>query len=70
MVELSHDEAVTYLRRGALQLEGEGRGCQLVTYKSVPLGFVKRIGSRVNNLYPQEWRIMTSYSPDEMRTLV
>ena len=68
-VELAYEDAIAYLRRGALQLEGEGRGYCLVTYKSVPLGFVKRIGSRVNNLYPQEWRIMTTYAPDEVLTL-
>ena len=28
-----------------------------VTYKGAPLGFVKNIGNRANNLYPAEWRI-------------
>ncbi|MDR2473931.1 MAG: hypothetical protein LBD53_10325, partial [Tannerella sp.] len=28
-----------------------------VTYQGHPLGIVKNIGSRANNLYPIEWRI-------------
>ncbi|MEG1463868.1 MAG: hypothetical protein RSC11_03050, partial [Mucinivorans sp.] len=34
-------------------------GLNLVTYNSLPLGFVKRIGARVNNMYPIGWRIAT-----------
>ena len=34
----------------------------LLTYRHIPLGFVKNIGNRAcaNNLYPQEWRIRQS----------
>ena len=42
------------------------RGYVLLTYKDVPLGFVKNIGNRANNLYPQEWRIRSGYLPDEI----
>lgn len=60
--ELSHDEAIAYLRREALRIDAP-RGYVLVTYQSVPLGFVKSIGNRANNLYPQEWRIRTTHIP-------
>ncbi|MDR2628009.1 MAG: rRNA cytosine-C5-methyltransferase [Dysgonamonadaceae bacterium] len=33
----------------------------LLTYRNRPLGFVKNIGNRANNMYPQEWRIKSEY---------
>ena len=42
------------------------RGYVLLTYRQVPLGFVKNIGNRANNLYPQEWRIRSGYLPEEI----
>ena len=57
-VELSHEEALKYLHREALVLPEETpRGYVIVTYQNLPLGFVKNIGTRANNLYPQEWKI-------------
>lgn len=58
MVELSLDDALHYLRREAITLSADTpRGFVIVTYQGLPLGFVKNIGNRANNLYPQEWRI-------------
>ncbi len=58
MAELSLDEALSYLRHEAITLPDEApRGFVIVTYQSLPLGFVKNIGNRANNLYPQEWKI-------------
>jgi NOL1/NOP2/fmu family ribosome biogenesis protein len=45
------------------------RGYVLLTYKDAPLGFVKNIGNRANNLYPQEWRIRSGYLPEEVVTV-
>lgn len=56
-VELEHEQALAYLHREALSLLSSPIGYLLVTYKDVPLGFVKNIGNRANNLYPAEWRI-------------
>ena len=56
--ELEYDEAISYLRKEAITLaEDKPRGYVVVTYKGLPLGFVKNIGNRANNLYPSEWRI-------------
>ena len=56
--EITREQAVAYLSREAITLPTETpRGFVLVTYKDIPLGFVKNIGNRVNNLYPQEWKI-------------
>ncbi|MGN0257297.1 MAG: rRNA cytosine-C5-methyltransferase [Bacteroides sp.] len=57
-VEVEREQALSYLRREVLQLPlGTPRGFVLITYHGVPLGFVKHLGNRANNLYPQEWRI-------------
>ena len=69
--ELSYEQAIAYLRKEGLVLDvSVPRGYVLVTYKQIPLGFVKNIGNRANNLYPQEWRIRSGYLPEEIRTLV
>ena len=69
-VELSWDDAIRYLKKEALLLpESIEKGYVLVTYKGFPLGFVKHLGNRANNLYPQEWRIRTSYLPEKVLTL-
>lgn len=57
-VELSLDEALTYLRREALVLSADvPRGYVIATYQGYALGFLNNLGTRANNLYPQEWRI-------------
>ena len=51
-------EALDYLRREAVTLPADTpRGYVLVTYGGYPLGFVKNLGNRCNNLYPQYWKI-------------
>jgi NOL1/NOP2/fmu family ribosome biogenesis protein len=56
---LDYETALRYLRKEALQnLPPElPKGIVRVTYQHHPLGFIKNIGNRANNLYPQEWRI-------------
>lgn len=68
--EISYEQAIAYLRKEAITLSEESpRGMVLLTYKSAPLGFVKNIGNRANNLYPQEWRIRSGYLPEEILEL-
>ena len=64
--ELTWKEAIRYLRKEAITLpEGLPKGYLLLRYQGIPLGFVKHLGNRSNNLYPQEWRIRSGYLPDE-----
>lgn len=64
--ELTYAEAIQYLRKEALSLPSETpRGFVLVCYKHVPLGWVKNLGNRANNLYPQEWKIKSSHVPED-----
>lgn len=63
-VDLCYDDAISYLRKELITLsEAIPRGFVLATYQRVPLGFLKNIGNRANNLYPQEWKIKSSHIP-------
>ena len=56
--ELSKEDALKYLHHEAIVLDADvPKGFVVVTYQGHPLGFVKNIGNRANNLYPQEWKI-------------
>lgn len=64
--DIDYRQAIAYLRKEAITLpQSAKKGYVLLTYHGVPLGFVKNIGSRANNLYPTEWRIRSGYTPDE-----
>jgi len=57
-VELTFEDSIRYLQREALVLQKDiPIGFVVVKYKSTPLGFVKNIGNRANNLFPQAWKI-------------
>lgn len=55
---LSLEDARNYLRRQTLDPQQMQEGFNLVAYEGVPIGWVKRIGNRTNNLYPKESRIL------------
>lgn len=56
-IEVDYQTAISFLRKEAIQLPESGRGYILVCYNGQALGWVKNVGNRCNNLYPQEWRI-------------
>ena len=63
--ELSYEQAIAYLRREAIVLPADTpTGIVVVTYHQLPLGLVKNIGTRANNLYPKEWRIKSTHIPN------
>ena len=57
-VELDEETAVSYLRRLDISADGMADGINVVCYKGLPIGFVKRIGTRCNNMYPKDLRIL------------
>lgn len=68
--ELSYKEAIAYLRKEAVVLPSDmPRGYVMVTFRGHPLGFVKNVGNRANNLYPQEWRIRSGSVPEQEEVL-
>jgi len=56
-IDLSLDQAQVYLSRGQFSPGTAQKGWNIVRYNNVNLGFIKNIGSRINNYYPMEWRI-------------
>ncbi len=55
---LTNEEALEYLRRNTIGVGALAEGYNIVGYNDMPIGWVKRIGGRVNNLYPKESRIL------------
>lgn len=56
--DMDKKQAIDFLRREALSLPAECTlGWVLMTYEGQPLGWIKNIGNRANNGYPNEWRI-------------
>lgn len=58
VTELDLENALRYLRKEDVSPALFAEGINLVTFEGLPIGWIKRIGGRVNNLYPKESRIM------------
>jgi 16S rRNA C967 or C1407 C5-methylase (RsmB/RsmF family)/NOL1/NOP2/fmu family ribosome biogenesis protein len=58
-VELSKEDALKFLKRENLgtDLSNQPKGWLLARYQGLNLGFMKKIGDRINNYLPKEWRI-------------
>jgi 16S rRNA C967 or C1407 C5-methylase (RsmB/RsmF family)/NOL1/NOP2/fmu family ribosome biogenesis protein len=56
-LDLTESEAIQYLRKDALQTNGAAMGVTLMTYGTRPLGWANVLANRINNMYPNEWRI-------------
>lgn len=59
IAEVDQATALEYLRRQAIVLPSDApRGHVMLMHGGAPLGFVKNLGTRTNNLYPAAWRIL------------
>ena len=58
VTELSEAEALDYLRKRDIAVGEMSEGINLLTHEGRALGFVKRVGARCNNLYPNSLKIM------------
>jgi NOL1/NOP2/fmu family ribosome biogenesis protein len=56
--ELDEDTALKFLRKQDVDATQFAEGVNLVLRCGRPLGFVKRVGARVNNMYPNSLRIL------------
>lgn len=57
--EISREVALDYLRRNDIGVcEGMAEGINLLRFEGLPLGWIKRVGNRSNNLYPNSLRIL------------
>lgn len=57
MVEVDKPTALRFLHKDTISLPDAPLGYIVITYRGLPLGFVKNLGSRCNNLHPQSRRI-------------
>ncbi|MEJ7779357.1 MAG: RNA methyltransferase [Daejeonella sp.] len=56
-VNLTREQAITYLKRYDLKLETGQRGWVLICYEGYGLGWAKMLDNRMNNYFPKEMRI-------------
>jgi NOL1/NOP2/fmu family ribosome biogenesis protein len=56
--EVEAEVALQYLRKQDVEAEPFAEGLNLVLHDGQALGFVKRVGARVNNMYPSSLRIL------------
>lgn len=56
-VSVDLETAVRYFKKEPLSLPNTEKGWLNLTYNNISIGFVKNIGNRANNPYPQEWAI-------------
>ncbi len=55
--EVDRQTALAFLHRDAIMLPDAPKGYVTIIYDGLPLGFVKNLGNRCNNLHPQSRRI-------------
>ncbi len=56
-VNLSREDALRYFKKENLVLDASATGWLLARYQTTNLGWMKAIGTRVNNYLPKDWRI-------------
>ncbi|HBJ77204.1 MAG TPA: hypothetical protein DDY68_05355 [Porphyromonadaceae bacterium] len=65
-IDLNLKDSLSYLRGESVPYDGNmSKGYVLITYRSFSLGWAKRVGNRLNNLYPPMWRIKSTHLPSE-----
>ncbi len=69
-LNLEYEQALSYLKRDTMQLNSIPAGWNLLQYKGVNLGFIKNIGTRINNYYPLDWRIRMKASEEGKKSIL
>ena len=69
-IDLSLEDAITYLKRDDISPKSTEKGWNLITYRNVPLGWVKNLGNRFNSAFPKEWRIRMSVTEYQGERLI
>jgi 16S rRNA C967 or C1407 C5-methylase (RsmB/RsmF family)/NOL1/NOP2/fmu family ribosome biogenesis protein len=70
VIDIGYSQAVSFLRKESLTLKNAPAGWLLLKYMDINLGFVKNIGTRVNNYFPVDWRIRMQGIIDSDRILI
>jgi 16S rRNA C967 or C1407 C5-methylase (RsmB/RsmF family) len=70
-IDLTFQEAMKFLRGETLTFPPDTpRGIVEVCFEGHPLGTMKNIGTRANNLYPKEWRIKTTHISNDYEAIL
>jgi len=69
-IELNYEEALSFLKRDALNISYPKCDWIMMKYKGINLGWAKNIGSRINNYYPVEWRIRMDIANANMSNII
>ncbi len=59
-LEVKNEIALRFLKKEHFDTEGLKDGWALIIYQNQNLGWIKKIGNRVNNYLPQDWKVPTS----------
>lgn len=57
-IDLNLEQAISYLKKEALEISLPAKGWYLVCYEGFSIGWLKNIGNRINNYYPSNYRIL------------
>jgi len=61
LVEVSHEDAIRFLQKKVLSEVPNIKSWGLIAFQNQPLGWVKKVGGRLNNYYPKEFRIRKEF---------
>ncbi len=64
-IELSYEDSLRYLSRENLSMNDSGKGWVRVGYEGVLLGHGKRVNTRINNYFPEFWKIRMNWQVRE-----
>lgn len=62
VIEVELEDAIKYLQKKEISILPDIKDWAIVSYHSHNLGFVKRVGNRLNNYYPKEFRIRKEFN--------
>jgi 16S rRNA C967 or C1407 C5-methylase (RsmB/RsmF family)/NOL1/NOP2/fmu family ribosome biogenesis protein len=62
---LNYLDTVAYLKKELNDLPDTSNGWKIIEFENLPLGFAKKIGNRINNYFPQEWRLRMQVEKEE-----
>lgn len=57
LIEVSYEDAIRFLQKKVLSEVPNIKSWGLIAFQNQPLGWVKKVGGRLNNYYPKEFRI-------------
>lgn len=69
-IELDIKQAISYLSNQSISIKMEWKGYVTLCYKGVNIGLGKSIGNRINNLFPNPWKLKKDIKPDDYFTIL